>query len=129
MAAARLGRKSGEGFYRYADGRSIGPAARFAGVIRHGPGSPAPLDPETIAERVILAIVNEAFRALGDGVAEEPDIDRAMRLGANHPFGPFEWVAKAGTHEVVVMLDALSDEDADTFRPALPLLRRARSGG
>ena len=106
-----------------------GPAARFAGVIRHGPGTPAPLDPATIAERVILAIVNEAFRTAGDGVAEEADIDRAMRLGANHPFGPFEWTARTGTHELVVMLDALSDEDADTFRPALSLLRRARSGG
>jgi len=31
-------------------------------------------------------------------------------------------------HEVVVMLDALSDEDADTFRPALPLLRRVKAG-
>jgi 3-hydroxybutyryl-CoA dehydrogenase len=128
VAAARLGRKSGEGFYRYVDGRPAGPAGRFAGVIRHGPGAPEPLDPPTIAERVILAIVNEAFRALGDGIAEEADIDLAMRLGANHPFGPFEWVARTGTHEVVVMLDALSDEDADTFRPALPLLRRARSG-
>ena len=128
VAAGRLGRKTGEGFYRYADGRSVGPAARFAGVIRHGPGSPEPLDAATIAERVILAIVNEGFRALGDGVAEEADIDLAMRLGANHPFGPFEWVGRTGTHEVVVMLDALSDEDADTFRPALPLLRRARSG-
>ena len=129
VAAGRLGRKAGEGFYRYADGRSTGPAAKFATVIRHGPGSPAPLDADTIAERVILAIANEAFRALGDGVAEEADIDLAMRLGANHPFGPFEWVARAGPHEVVVMLDALSDEDADTFRPALPLLRRVRSGG
>ncbi len=129
VAAGRLGRKAGEGFYRYVDGRSTGAAPRFVGVIRHGPGAPAPLDAETIAERVILAIVNEAFRALGDGIAEEQDIDRAMRLGANHPFGPFEWVARSGTHEVVVMLDALSDEDADTFRPALALLRRARSGG
>ena len=129
VAAGRLGRKAGEGFYRYVEGRSAGPAGRFAGVIRHGPGSPEPLDAETIAERVILAIVNEAFRALGDAVAEESDIDRAMRLGANHPFGPFEWAARTGTHEVVVMLDALSDEDADTFRPALPLLRRARSEG
>lgn len=128
VAAGRLGRKTGEGFYRYADGRSTGPAARFATVIGHGPGSPAPLDAATIAERVILAIANEAFRALGDGVAAEADIDLAMRLGANHPFGPFEWVSRAGTHEVVVMLDALSDEDADTFRPALPLLRRVRSG-
>jgi 3-hydroxybutyryl-CoA dehydrogenase len=129
VAAGRLGRKTGEGFYRYLDGRSNGPAARFAGVIPHRPGAPGPLDADTIAERVILAIVNEAFRAAGDRVADEADIDRAMRLGANHPFGPFEWAARTGTHELVVMLDALSDEDADTFRPALPLLRRARSGG
>jgi 3-hydroxybutyryl-CoA dehydrogenase len=76
---------------------------------------------------VILAIANEAYRAAGDGVAAPDDIDRAMRLGANHPVGPFEWVERTGVHEVVVMLDALSDEDADTFRPALPLLRAAKA--
>ena len=128
VAAGRLGRKSGEGFYRYVDGRSAGPAGRFAGEIRLGPSAPAPLDPGAITERVILAIVNEAYRALGDKVATEGDIDRAMRLGANHPFGPFEWARRTGIHEVVVMLDALSDEDADTFRPSLTLLREARSG-
>ena len=127
VAAGRLGRKTGEGFYRYADGRATGPAARFAGEIRKRPGGPPVLDGATIAERVILAIVNEAFRALGDGVATEADIDRAMELGANHPFGPFAWARRTGVHEVVVMLDALSDEDADTFRPALPLLREARA--
>ena len=78
---------------------------------------------------MILAIVNEAYRALGDEVATAEDIDRAMRLGANHPFGPFEWSERTGLHEVVVMLDALSDEDADTFRPTLPLLRQARARG
>lgn len=127
VAAGRLGRKSGEGFYRYVDGRSAGPAGRFAGEIRLGPSAPPPLDPATIAERVILAIVNEAYRAAGDGVASPDDIDRAMQLGANHPFGPIAWAARTGIHEVVVMLDALSDEDADTFRPALPLLRAARA--
>ena len=127
VAAGRLGRKAGEGFYRYADGKPIGPAPRFVGVIRHGPGSPAPLEPEAIAERVILAIVNEAYRALGDRVATDDDIDRAMRLGANHPFGPFEWARGTGITEVAVMLDGLSDEDADTFRPSLPLLRDARA--
>lgn len=136
VAAVRLGRKTGEGFYRYEAGRRLGPAARFATASerpreRDAEGNLVPaadLDGGAIAERVILAIVNEAFRALADGVAEEADIDLAMRLGANHPFGPFEWVARNGTHETVVMLDALSDEDADTFRPALALLRRARSG-
>jgi 3-hydroxybutyryl-CoA dehydrogenase len=97
------------------------------GVISHGPGGPQPLDDAGIAERVILAIVNEAYRALGDRVASDDDIDRAMRLGANHPFGPFEWARRTGITEVAVMLDALSDEDADTFRPALPLLREAKA--
>lgn len=127
VAAGRLGRKSGEGFYRYADGRAAGPASRFVGVISHGPGGPQPLDDAGVAERVILAIVNEAYRALGDRVATDDDIDRAMRLGANHPFGPFEWARRTGITEVAVMLDALSDEDADTFRPSLPLLREARA--
>jgi 3-hydroxybutyryl-CoA dehydrogenase len=129
VAAGRLGRKTGEGFYRYdgAGGRSTGPAGRFAGTIRLGPGAPAPLDPDAISERVILAIVNEAYRALGDRVATAEDVDRAMRLGANHPFGPLEWARRTGVQEVALMLDALADEDADTFRPSLPLLREARS--
>jgi 3-hydroxybutyryl-CoA dehydrogenase len=126
VSAGRLGRKSGEGFYRYDGGRPLGPATRFAG--RDGQAARMHLDAAAIAERVILAIVNEAYRALGDRVASEADIDRAMQLGANHPFGPFEWARRTGLHEVVVMLDALSDEDADTFRPALPLLREVRAG-
>jgi len=128
VAANRLGRKSDEGFYRYAEGRSLGPARRFhAEASAPRPGAPAHLEGATIAERVILAIVNEAYRALGESVATEGNIDRALQLGVNHPFGPFEWARRTGIHEVVVMLDALSDEDADTFRPSLPLLRRARA--
>jgi 3-hydroxybutyryl-CoA dehydrogenase len=127
VAAGRLGRKTGEGFYRYDAGRATGPAGRFAGQVRLGPSAPAPLDPAAISERVTLAIVNEAYRAVGDRVATAEDIDRAMRLGANHPFGPFEWARRTGVQEVALMLDALADEDADTFRPSLPLLREARS--
>jgi 3-hydroxybutyryl-CoA dehydrogenase len=126
VAAGLLGRKRGEGFYRYDDGKATGPAPRFAAGTQSRRGG-AGIDTGAIAERVILAIVNEAYRALGDGVADEAGIDLAMRLGANHPFGPFEWARRSGLHEVAVMLDGLSDEDADTFRPALPLLRAARA--
>lgn len=125
VAAGTLGRKAGRGFYRYEEGRSLGPAARFERPERGIPGAAA-LTPEAIAERVILAIVNEAYRALGDGVATAEDIDRAMQLGASHPFGPFEWARRTGIEEVAMSLDAMSDEDADTFRPALALLREAR---
>jgi 3-hydroxybutyryl-CoA dehydrogenase len=129
VAAGRLGRKTGEGFYRYENGQPRGAAARFAAAAAPAGRRPPYLDGPSISERVILAIVNEAYRALGDEVATAEDIDRAMQLGANHPFGPFAWSEAAGLHEVLVMLDALSDEDADTFRPSLPLLRQARSRG
>lgn len=129
VTAGRLGRKTGEGFYRYDPaGHPLGPAPRFAQAEREGEaGRAEPLDPDSIAERTILAIVNEAYRALGDRVATAEDIDRAMRLGANHPFGPFQWAADTGLAEVAAMLDALSSEDSDAFRPALSLLRAARS--
>jgi 3-hydroxybutyryl-CoA dehydrogenase len=129
VAAGRLGRKTGEGFYRYdVDGQVIGAAAQFAA------GAPSvargqAIDADSIAERTILAIVNEAYRALGEHVATADDIDRAMRLGANHPFGPFEWARDTGLAEVAAMLDRLSEDDTDAFRPALTLLRAVRAGG
>jgi 3-hydroxybutyryl-CoA dehydrogenase len=127
VAAGRLGRKTGEGFYRYDEGgRVTGIAARFAAPARPQPGV-EPIDPDSIAERVILAIVNEAYRALGDRVATADDIDRAMQLGANHPFVPFAWAASTGLAEVAASLDALSGDDSDTFRPAIGLLREVRS--
>jgi 3-hydroxybutyryl-CoA dehydrogenase len=126
VAAHQLGRKTDLGFYRYQHGRRLEPAPRFAGPERSLPGVEL-LDAESVAERVILAIVNEAYRALGDGVAPADDIDRALKLGAGHPFGPLEWARERGLAEVALSLDALSDDDADTFRPALPLLRAARS--
>ncbi len=125
VAAHQLGRKTDLGFYRYQHGRRLGPAPRFT---RPEPGTPGTqlLDAASVAERVTLAIVNEAYRALGDGVAPADDIDRALRLGAGHPFGPIEWARRTGIAEVALMLDELSDVDAEAFRPALALLREAR---
>ena len=49
-----------------------------------------------VADRISLAIVNEAYRALGDRVATAADIDLALRLGAGHPLGPFERATAIG---------------------------------
>jgi 3-hydroxybutyryl-CoA dehydrogenase len=83
IAAGHLGRKSGEGFYRYVEGRraDVGdaPVGRVGGA-----------DEGAIRSRIVDAIDAEARRVADEGVATEADIDRAMRLGANHPVGPFE---------------------------------------
>jgi 3-hydroxybutyryl-CoA dehydrogenase len=92
VAAGRLGRKTGSGFYDYGpDGRSLG---RTPGVTSKA--ADHPLAPDRIVERIVLAIVNEAYRALVDRVATAADIDLAMRLGAAHPQGPFAWVRANG---------------------------------
>lgn len=85
VAAGDLGRKTGQGFYRYADGRPIGEAER--------PATPAPnehLAPTQIRERILDAIAEEARLAADEGVAPPRTIDLALRLGAGHPRGPFE---------------------------------------
>ena len=115
VAAGRLGRKAGAGFYDYGpDGRAIGPAAEFRVADPTG----ADLAPDRIVERITLAIVNEAYRALGDGVATAADIDLAMRLGAGHPVGPFERaVDLGGASAVLEMLRAFAAE-GPRFDPA-----------
>jgi 3-hydroxybutyryl-CoA dehydrogenase len=96
VAAGQLGRKTSQGFYRYdEDGRGIEPNPAVKGTDAPG------FTDEAVVERVILAIVNEAFTALGDGVAGETDIDLALRLGAGHLLGPFERVAALGGRSAV----------------------------
>ena len=114
VAAGQLGRKTGAGFYRYDEtGRAIGPTVGLEDT--DAPGTP---DAE-IAERIVLAVVNEAFSAAGDEVATEPDIDRALRLGAGHPVGPFERVAGlGGPAGVAARLRGLARAGGPRFEPS-----------
>jgi 3-hydroxybutyryl-CoA dehydrogenase len=121
VAAGRIGRKAGLGFYRYDPaGGPLGPAPEFeSSAERDGP-----LSNTAIVERIRLAIVNEAFRALEEGVApDEATIDLALRLGAGHPEGPFEWAHDRGRAEVLARLVSLAADDQDTFGPAASLRR------
>ena len=100
VAAGRLGRKTGEGFYRYAEGRSTGPAARFAARAPPQAGRRPPRSTRGDRRARDPGDRQRGLSGAGDGVADEADIDQAMRLGANHPFGPFEWARRTGIHEV-----------------------------
>ncbi len=56
--------------------------------------------PGLISARVIAAIISEAIKTLEDGVATKEDIDLALKLGTNYPFGPFEWNEKIGAEKI-----------------------------
>ena len=127
VAAGRLGRKTGEGFYAYdASGTRTGPAA---GVVTapnvRSPATEAATAPRPdadVAERITLAIVNEAYRALGEGVATVADIDLALRLGAGHPVGPFERAVELGGTAAVLAALRRHAADGPRFEPAPALL-------
>jgi 3-hydroxybutyryl-CoA dehydrogenase len=107
----RLGRKTGAGFYRYEDGRRSSLTQEFAAAS-------TTLADAAIAERILLAVVNEAWHALGDRVATKADIDLALRLGAGHPVGPFERTERlGGASAVVAALESLA-ASGDRFLPA-----------
>ena len=65
-------------------------------------------------------IINEAFYAKGDGVSSERDIDTAMKLGTNYPFGPFEWGRLIGMKNIYALLKKLSSGD-ERYTPASAL--------
>jgi 3-hydroxybutyryl-CoA dehydrogenase len=64
--------------------------------------------PGFITPRIVACIINEAFLALEEKVSVEGEIDTAMKLGTNYPYGPFEWGQKIGLHAVYSLLEALS---------------------
>ena len=121
VASGQLGRKTASGFHDYGpDGRPTGPAADFGRPEDAGDGLPA----EAIVERFVLAIVNEAYRALGDGVATAADIDLALRLGAGHPVGPIERVEGLGGPGAVVASLRRHADEGPRFDPAPTLLQQ-----
>jgi 3-hydroxybutyryl-CoA dehydrogenase len=80
--------------------------------------------PGLIRARVVSCLINEAVCALMEGVATAEDIDQAMKLGANYPFGPLEWADRIGLDTVLgIMTGLFAEWGDDRYRPS-PLLRR-----
>jgi 3-hydroxybutyryl-CoA dehydrogenase len=77
-----------------------------------------------VTPRVVSMIINEAYYAVQEGTASREDIDKAMKLGTNYPFGPFEWCQLIGTKHVYELLDALYEDTKDERYKICPLLKK-----
>ncbi len=89
-------------------------------VIKESPGF--------ITSRINAMIGNEAFYMLQEGVASAEDIDKALKLGLNHPMGPFELVDLVGLDTRLHILEYLHKSLGEKFRPCPLLAQYVKSG-
>jgi 3-hydroxybutyryl-CoA dehydrogenase len=82
-----------------------------------------PDKPGFVTARVISMIINEAWFALQEGISTKQEIDIAMKLGTNYPYGPFEWGDKIGLKNIYRLLKEMSGENSK-YQPA-ELLEKA----
>ena len=83
-----------------------------------------PDTPGFISVRVIAMIINEAYFALQDEVSCKEEIDIAMKLGTNYPYGPFEWSKKIGLKNLYELLSTLAGTSS-RYQPATLLKKEA----
>jgi 3-hydroxybutyryl-CoA dehydrogenase len=89
-------------------------------VIKESPGF--------ITSRINAMIGNEAFYMLQEGIASAEDIDKALKLGLNHPMGPFELVDLVGLDTRLHILEYLHRSLGEKFRPAPLLVQHVKAG-
>ncbi len=89
-------------------------------VIREAPGF--------VTSRINAMIGNEAFYMLQEGVASAADIDKALKLGLNHPMGPFELVDLVGLDTRLHILEYLHRSLGEKFRPCPLLVQYVKAG-
>lgn len=99
-------------------------AARAMGketvLVRESPGF--------VTSRINVLIGNEAFSMLESGVASARDIDKALKLGLNHPMGPFELVDLVGLDTRLSILEYLHRTLGDRYRPSPLLIQYVKAG-
>ena len=84
--------------------------------------------PGFVTSRVNALIGNEAFYMLQEGVASARDIDKALKLGLNHPMGPFEMVDLVGLDTRLSILTFLHQTLGEKYRPCPLMVKYVKAG-
>jgi 3-hydroxybutyryl-CoA dehydrogenase len=84
--------------------------------------------PGFVTSRINAVIGNEAFNMLQEGVASARDIDKALKLGLNHPMGPFEMVDLVGLDTRLGVLNYLHERLGEKYRPCPLLVQYVKAG-
>jgi 3-hydroxybutyryl-CoA dehydrogenase len=113
--AKRFGRKSGIGFYDYAEGAVNVEAVKDKELA------------ERIFARIISMLINEAIDTLYLNIASRDDIDLAMTKGVNYPKGLLAWADELGLGTVLENLETLMEQyEEDRYRPSVLLKQMVR---
>jgi 3-hydroxyacyl-CoA dehydrogenase/enoyl-CoA hydratase/3-hydroxybutyryl-CoA epimerase len=130
IAAGRLGRKNGRGFYRH-QGKRRSPDRSVRGLLGLGHVR-RPQSVDALSERMVLAMINEAARCVEEGIVAGPDqVDLAMIFGAGFPpfrGGVLRHADTIGAPMLVDRLKALRAEKGARFEPCALLVAKAVNG-
>jgi len=112
--AGLLGRKSGKGYYDYAEG-AVKPTSNVSLELE-----------EEIVHRIVIMLINEAADALFWNIASKEDIDLAMTKGVNYPKGLLQWADEIGVAKVVDDMDEMYNTYREDRYRCSPLLRKMK---
>lgn len=110
--AGWLGRKTGRGYYDYAEG-AVAPKASDDARLKH-----------EISMRILVMLINEAYDTVNLNIASKEDIDLAMTKGVNYPKGLIAWGKEIGLKKCVEMMDALYHHYHEDRYRCSPLMRK-----
>ena len=130
VKSGRLGRKAGGGFYKYGGGKKAGVDPAVYELIGTQPnGGPRPAE---IIQRLVLVMLNEAARAMAEGIVRSPrDGDIGAIFGFGFPpfrGGPLRHADDLGADRIVSELERLEERYGARFRPAEALREQAHRG-